>query len=73
MTKYFANPVVRLAGRAIIAGIAVGFTALQAADDPFSSAALYAAGGAAFLAAVEVFTPLNGIVGWLKQAPTEPR
>jgi len=62
----FSNPKVRLVGRAIVAGLAVGFTSLQAADDPFSKAALYAAGGAAFLAIIELVTPLNALVGLSK-------
>lgn len=61
--KIFANPWVRLIGRATVAGCAVGFTSLQAADDPFSSAALWAAAGAAFLAAIELVTPLNSLLG----------
>jgi hypothetical protein len=64
--KVFANPWVRFVGRAIIAGLAVGFTSLQAADNPFSSAALWAAAGAAFLAVIELITPLNSLLGAFK-------
>lgn len=59
----FSNPKVRLVLRAVLAGLVAGAVSLQAADDPFSTAALYAAGIAAFWAAVEYLTPLNALVG----------
>jgi hypothetical protein len=65
--KLFADARIRLIMRAILAGVLVGATMLQSADDPFSSAAWKAAVVAAGWAIVEAVTPLNSLVGWLKQ------
>lgn len=55
----YNTPVVRLVARALLAGAAI----LWVADDPLSTAALVAAGWAA----LEAFTPLNGLVGIFKK------
>ena len=65
----FSNPTVRLAGRAIVAGLLVFGTTIQAGGFALDHAALYAAAGAAISAALEVFTPLNAIVGVFKKKP----
>lgn len=59
----FHNAWVRLVGRAVIAGALVFFTQLSAADEPFSQSVLLGAAGAAVLAAVEILTPLNKLIG----------
>jgi hypothetical protein len=56
--RVFADARARLVYRALLAGA----TVLYVADEPLSKAALVAAGWAA----VEAFTPLNGLVGFLK-------
>lgn len=56
--KVFADPRARLVYRSLLAGA----TVLWVADDPLSKAALVAAGWAA----LEAFTPLNGLVGFFK-------
>ena len=65
----FSDARVRLLLRAILAGVIVAAGSLQVADEPFSKAALYAAGVTGFWAIVETFTPLNALVGWLKPPP----
>ena len=67
--KLLADARVRLLLRAVLAGIIVGAQQLQLSNEPFSQAALAAAGTAAFLAIAEVFTPLNALVGWFKHPP----
>ncbi len=61
MGKFFANPVTRLVGRAVVAGVAAAFVLLQTTSD--WSTAWKAAVVSGVLAACEVFTPLNKIVG----------
>lgn len=56
--RVFADPRARLVYRAVLAGA----TVLYVADEPFSQAALVAAGWAA----IEAFTPLNSLVGFFK-------
>jgi hypothetical protein len=56
--KVFSDPRARLVYRSLLAGAAI----LWVADDPLSKAALVAAGWAA----LEAFTPLNGLVGFFK-------
>lgn len=58
--RVFADARARLVYRAVLAGAAV----LWVADEPLSKAALVAAGWAA----LEAFTPLNGLVGFFKNA-----
>ena len=65
LRNLLANPKARLAGRAIVAGVA-SFVALYRTSNG-DSAALKAAAVAGVLAAVEVFTPLNALVGIFKQ------
>lgn len=55
----YNTPLLRLVVRSLLAGAAI----LWVADDPFSTAALVAAGWAA----LEAFTPLNGLVGIFKK------
>ena len=61
-----SNPVVRLAIRSILVGLAVVVAQLQAADDPSSKSVLVAAVVAGGWAALEAFTPLNSLVGYFK-------
>lgn len=67
--KFLSDPRARLVARAILAGLIVGATLLQQADDPFSAAAWKAAVVAGAWAVVEAITPLNALVGWLKPSP----
>ena len=60
------NPIVRLAIRSILVGLAVVVAHLQAADDPSSKSVLVAAVVAGGWAALEAFTPLNSLVGYFK-------
>jgi len=64
---YFGIPVVRLVFRAVVVGVEAAIAILYVADKPFSTAVLTAAGMAAILAAVEVFTPANMLVGLFKR------
>lgn len=66
MTKYLANPWVRLAGRAAVAAAIAAFSVYHASG---GTIAWHAIAGAAALAFCEVFTPLNGLVGVLKKTP----
>lgn len=65
MTDLFANPTVRLIGRAILAGV-LAFAAQVQASDNTSGAVLRSAIVAGVLAIVEFFTPLNALVGFGK-------
>lgn len=67
MKAMFSDARVRLLARAVLAGVLVGITVVQQADDPFSSGVWKAAVVAAGWAIVEAITPLNALVGWLKQ------
>lgn len=58
-----ADARVRLALRAVLAGLVAGAVVLQSSDDPFSSATVYAAATAVFWGVVEYLTPLNKLVG----------
>ena len=68
MTKLFANPYVRLGGRALVAGIASGLLFYR--SQAGGSAAWHGAVVAGVLAFCEVFTPLNSLVG-LWKAPAK--
>jgi formate/nitrite transporter FocA (FNT family) len=68
MKKLFADPNVRLAVRAIVAGLAVSFGTLKTGHH-IDKAALDAAAVAGGWAFVEAFTPLNAIVGSFKSKP----
>jgi hypothetical protein len=59
------NAKFRLAARAVVAGVSA-FVALYTSGDG-SSSAFKAAAVAGVLAALEVFTPLNALVGFNKQ------
>lgn len=63
MSKLLANPWVRLAGRAAIAGVVAALTQLQGSDGTIAWKALAVAAALAFC---EVFTPLNPLVGFFK-------
>lgn len=58
LKRIFGDPRLRLLYRALLAGGAI----LWVADEPLSKAALTAAAWAA----LEAFTPLNSMVGYLK-------
>ena len=62
----FKNPYVRLAGRAVVAGLAAGVVAYGNHQSD-QRLAWQAAIVAAVLAATEILTPLNQIVGLFKQ------
>ena len=66
LRRALANPKVRLVGRAVVVGVSVLVAQLQAADH-WDGALLRAAAVAGVLAAVEVLTPLNQLVGPFKQ------
>lgn len=68
MRKLFANPTVRLAGRALVAGAIAAGTLYHSSGGTIAWKALAVAGGLAF---VEIFTPLNALVGVFK-GPTVP-
>lgn len=67
--KILADPKGRLAGRALVVGAVVLGKCLWNAD-AVDATVLQAALAAAGMAAIEVFTPLNALVGYLK--PTLP-
>lgn len=58
----------RLAGRALIAGLVAFGVSLQASNS-YTREALIGAATAGALAFVEVFTPLNPVVGFFKKSP----
>lgn len=64
MKRLFANPYVRLAGRAILAGGIAAATSYQADGETIVWRSLVVAFGLAFC---EVFTPLNAVVGVFKK------
>jgi len=72
MRKLFANPKVRLAGRAVLAGLAVFAAKESSAHFDLSTSVLEAAGTAGVWAAIEAFTPLNALVGVFRQAKAAP-
>lgn len=61
MTHLFANPYVRLAGRAIVAGILAAAASYQSYGS--GAIAWHAIAAAGIMAALEAFTPLNQLVG----------
>lgn len=67
MTKLLSNPWVRLAGRALVAGLASGFVFYR--SQAGGSAAWHGAVVAGVLAFCEVFTPLNQLVGVFRPKP----
>ena len=67
MKDLLANPWVRLAGRALVAGIAAGLVFYR--SQAGGSAAWHGAVVAGVLAFCEVFTPLNSLVGVFKPKP----
>ena len=67
MNSIKENATLRLIGRAAIAGLMAGLAAWQASGGGTTEDVLYGALGAAVLAAAEVFTPLNVLVGLFKK------
>lgn len=65
MNSLLSNPWVRLAGRALVAGVISGATAYNSSST--GSIAWHAAAVAGGLAFCEVFTPLNALVGVFKK------
>lgn len=67
MTKLLAKPAVRLALRAIVAGVLAGAAVYREAGG--GTVAWTAVAAAAIMAASEYFTPLNALVGAFKPKP----
>jgi len=68
MNKFFSNPWVRMAARALIAGLIAGLTQIGVNDDgTIAWRSAVVAGGLAF---AEIFTPINAILGAFRQDPT---
>lgn len=65
LRKLFRDPTVRLAGRALVAGVTAGIVYYRHASA--GSFTWHAAIVAGVLAAAELFTPLNSLVGLFKQ------
>jgi hypothetical protein len=65
ISRLFANPTVRLAGRAVVAAAIVAATQLHASGGTIAWKSLAVGAGLAFC---EVFTPLNALVGVFKKA-----
>jgi len=65
----FDNATIRLFGRAVVAGAIAAGAALLAGQGGVEKPALYAAAGAFAHAFIEVFTPLNSLVGAFKKTP----
>jgi hypothetical protein len=64
VSKLFANPYARLAGRAIIAGLLAAAASYQTYGG--GTVAWHAVAAAGIMAALEFFTPLNSLVGSFK-------
>lgn len=64
MKKLLGNPTVRLAGRALVAGLIAAVTLYHSSAGAVAWNALAVAAGLAFC---EVFTPLNQLVGLFKK------
>lgn len=64
--KAAANPTARLAGRAVLAGAIMFVVKLKDADH-IDGALLESAAISAGWVAVEIFTPLNALIGKFKQ------
>lgn len=62
----FKSPVVRLAGRALVAALATVVVSLQASSGTDTRAAVQGALVAGALVFCELFTPLNSLVGLFK-------
>ena len=69
MRKLFANPTVRLALRALLAGGVAAATSYKSSGGTIAWHGLVVAGVLAFC---EVFTPLNSLVGVLKTGAVHP-
>jgi hypothetical protein len=64
VSGFFANPYVRLAGRALVAAITTALTQIHNSNG--GEIAWQAIAVGAVLSFVEVFTPLNALVGVFK-------
>lgn len=69
MKKLFANPTVRLAGRALIAGAMAAAVSYKSSG---GAIAWHALAVAFVLAFAEIFTPLNSLVGVFKGPSVAP-
>jgi hypothetical protein len=67
-----SSPVVRLVGRALLAGVATFVSVLQTTSGHMGRDVLIGAITAGAWAAVEYITPLNGVVGPNKPNPPAP-
>lgn len=72
LKRLAANAKARLAARAVLAGVAVLVSTVLQAHGHVDRSLLEGALTSAGWVALEAFTPLNGLVGWLKQAGIEP-
>lgn len=70
MGKLFANPQVRLAGRAIVAGLIAAATLYHQSGGAIAWKSVVVAAGLAFC---EVFTPLNQLVGVFARPKPRPK
>ena len=61
MPKLFANPYVRLVGRALVAGLLAGAATWQ--NSAGWTVVWHSAAAAGLMVLAEVFTPLNALVG----------
>ena len=68
MKQLLANPTVRLAGRALVAGGIAALTLYKQSGGAIAWKSLAVAAGLAF---AEYFTPLNAIVGIFKAPPVK--
>lgn len=73
LKQLWARPSIRLAARAVVAGLGAGYLILQQADEPLSQASLWAAATVAFWTFAEYFTPLNTLIGLFKGLPSTPK
>jgi len=69
MKNLLSNPTVRLAGRAVLVGLITILTQIGNSDGSIAWRTILVAGG---LAAAELFTPLNSLVGLNKGQPAKP-
>lgn len=67
MKTLLANPTVRLAIRAALAGLAAGLAVIKASGGHVNGAVISGAATAAGLAFLEAFTPLNQLAGLFKK------
>jgi hypothetical protein len=61
------QPYIRLAVRAVVVGVGVAVATVQESSDPLDKGVWMGAIAAGGFAALEIFTPLNRLVGWFKK------